>query len=187
MLASDVGIFEKKMSDVAEVFDRKAPSAAALKHWFNALRDYRMDQVSSVLEMWVRNRQKMPTISEIATLLAERASRDAEARAKLEREREITEVKKMMRSETTDRMVKATLAALRSMQTKPPSKQWARDILRAHEAGEPLKYRDIETGEMLPINGQAITTQQLAMAQAALKGRMGIERIPGEDDDRAAA
>ena len=187
MLATDVGIFERKMADLAEVFDRKAPSAAALKHWFNALRDYRMDQVSSVLEMWVRNRQKMPTISEIATILAERAGRDAEARAKFEREREGKDVEKTMRSESTDRMVKATIRALKAMQDRRPSKQWAHDIIEAHRTGQPLKYRCLITGEMLPINGQPITRFQLEMANAALQGRMGKERVPGEDDEAVAA
>lgn len=183
MLSTDSAAFEREMLNVAEVFDRRQPSAAALKHWFEALRDFRMDQVQGALKTWVRNRQKFPTINEILQLLADRAGRDAELRAKAEREREGKEVERTTRSEATDRMVQETLRSLRAMRDARPSRQWAKDIIAAHKAGTPLMYRDLATDELKPINGELITPYQLAAAQFALQGRMATDRTPGSDDE----
>lgn len=71
--------------------------------------------------------------------------------------------------------VRAKARALRADGPNRGTREWAADILNRHQRGERL------------VSGHSITPLHVRLAEGAMRGRMGIERIPGEDDDRAAA
>jgi hypothetical protein len=69
VLKLDLPAFEKLLSETAECYDRKPPTPAAIKLWFELLEKNPWSQVEAGLRNWLRSKPKFPSPSEFMTLL----------------------------------------------------------------------------------------------------------------------
>jgi len=156
------------LAELAECFDRRQLSAAAVKHWIDSLHEFPWSSVQSALLIWRDRKRIFPSISDIREPLADQAITDREVAAQASRERFERETERTLSGPTADglRIMDSVKRALGA--GKPDEKQWARDIVDAYVDRRPLVYRDILTGELREVTGKPISVWQLQLACGAL-------------------
>ena len=98
----DAGHFGSLLTEVSECYDRKPVSPAAQKMWFDSLTEYPFSMVSQVLRTWVKSKNKLPTVAEIAGICSERAIEQREERSTREKAQERGELMQTMRSNSPE-------------------------------------------------------------------------------------
>ena len=74
MIPTDVPTMKARLVEMFEAMNAKAPTDAAMRAWFVALRDYPIDEVVSALDRWLLVKAKPPAPAEIRSLCAARLS-----------------------------------------------------------------------------------------------------------------
>lgn len=88
MQAYDMKTLGDRLSELAEVFDRKPISEKGLTVWFNLLRDFPTDKVCSILIAWPKTHIKFPTPAEVWKAVNEISIDEREKKAALEKREE---------------------------------------------------------------------------------------------------
>lgn len=188
MINDDAPAFERLMTELAECFDKRQPAAGAMKHWFRSLERFSLTVVQKAVNAWIDGKTKFPAIAEIS------GHCHAQLTIEIEQNKKRTDSKygTWLKNGPTRVSTPAGLLAVSALKQflvdnprRPPSKQWAMDILAAHAAGSGLRYFSAVDGEQ-EIGPQPVSAVQIEFARQALAGRMqrqepARERQPGED------
>jgi hypothetical protein len=107
----DAELLAKNLNAIAEVFDRKHMTPAALQAWFDTLKEFPTERVMSVLIGWPKTHGKFPTPAEVWKSCNEMVIDDREAQALRDKAAEpawtrsprgaefLAKMKKMLRSQ----------------------------------------------------------------------------------------
>lgn len=138
MQAQDIENLESLLTELAECYDRRPPTAAALKNWYEILRPFRWLQVETEMKNWLATKTKFPAISEIAQILNERSIDEREDRWNNEKALEKSQSAAFAKSEAG----KKFLQELKDKVTrdKQAEKDWAIKILDRVANGEAVSY-----------------------------------------------
>ncbi len=167
----DADAFARLLTETAECYGQKPLTAGAQRRWFEILKDFPFDSVSAAMRGWLKYHARMPVPNSILEMLQDRGRKAPETFA--------TEPPTEPPTERSKRTREALLLFLAGPK---PSSNWADEILQAHAAGEPLKYRDID-GQWHWRTEEKISALQLRCATEAVKNDRRPARIPGEDDE----
>jgi hypothetical protein len=153
-----------RLNALAEVFNAKALTEAALKIWFASLKEFPADMVFGRLTSWPKEHSKFPAPADIWKIANAIGIAERERAAALERSANAQPVR-FERSEAGNR----ALREIKAMLARPrpsPVEHWRRALATAAPG--------------------SITEHYAREALARLEGRNKM-REPGEDDDQRAA
>ena len=140
MTRNDVAEFGTRILALAEVYDRKPPTEAAVRIWCEALRYFPAFEVFNALDAWGKTAAKFPVPADITRVLNERAT--------TKRERDNVQEKVEFRQPPhvvtphAERCLAQIMARLKTSSTHHP-RQSAFDILEALLCGENFKGRSL--------------------------------------------
>ncbi len=132
MTPSDIPTLRSRLAECMEAMSGKPPTEAAVKGWFVALRDLRMDQVVDALDSWLRTKSKMPAPADIRAVIGVRVSEKIESQASAPSPT-LADLRPSSPNSPAYRAFRRHLAEILSRQ-KPGPRDWARK-LRAREMG----------------------------------------------------
>ncbi len=167
----DLSAFEALMQEMAEVYDRKPYTAAAIKHWFEALTEFHFDKVRYRLKLWRDSSAKQPTISDIVKPLRDTVSDEIERRA-------IEDKKAFSHIPTpVTRIGSAAMGEIRRLlrDKRKPGRWWAYELRDRQRSGTKLNY--LQAAMAKRACGDDFETDR------AYLGVGQLERQPGEDDE----
>ena len=128
-----------RLADLAEAYDRKPPSDAALRIWRETLEPLPLRPVTIALQAWARGKTKPPAPAEIYTAANDLAIDDREHRVESEKSLHASQFRQMgstPRGREALRLIRDLVAA---KVTKPDdSRAWSRRILDRYADGEPV-------------------------------------------------
>lgn len=144
MRASDAPELQRRLSQLADALAGKAPSAAGLVVWLDALAECDASDVWSVLTDWPKSHAKMPLPAEVLKSARDVASARRERIAEGERKAADTAAKRL--TQTLDgaysagkssawKAAQAAIAEIRK-RPKPAGKSWAFALRDRENAGE---------------------------------------------------
>lgn len=84
MLPGDVSVLRDRLSELAEVFDKKPVGDKGLTVWFGVLREFPTEKVAGVLIGWAKSHGKFPTPAEVWKSCNEMSISEREAKAQRE-------------------------------------------------------------------------------------------------------
>lgn len=113
MIKADIPHLARELNALAEVYDRRQVSAAALEVWFSTLREFPYEEIASTIIAWPRMRSKMPTPNDVFELVNDRLLAKREQANRVEKARYIKEIEALNRSENPQ--VEAIISGIRSM------------------------------------------------------------------------
>jgi len=105
----------ESLASLAEVFTVRPPSEKAVAVWADALRDFPIERIQSVLRGWTKTHAKMPVPRDVWTILNEERTDDIERRAAEEKAQEKREIQRMFDPRVRDKnmaKIRAMLAPL---------------------------------------------------------------------------
>lgn len=137
MQRSDLADFEKLMGVVAENFGHKILSAEALRVWITALEEHPFMRVKSVLLNWMQTKTKFPLIADLTRACSDIASVERDRIAAAERQHFNRMPEYRGPSEAGKRAIREIRALLKDG-PRAPGRWWAREVLQAHEQGQPV-------------------------------------------------
>jgi diketogulonate reductase-like aldo/keto reductase len=82
----DLPVLAKQLNALAEVFDKKPVTPAALEVWFDTLREFPCEQVMTLLISWPQSHHKFPVPAEVWKSMNEWAIDRRERKALIERQ-----------------------------------------------------------------------------------------------------
>lgn len=136
MSPADLPALRDRMAECVEAISGKAPSEGAVKGWFVALRDLRIDQVVDALDGWLRTKSKVPTPADIRAIvgsrLGEKIERDASAPSMT-----LADMRPCSPDSPAYREFKRRLAEILA-RPKPGPRDWARKLRAKERSGEKL-------------------------------------------------
>jgi hypothetical protein len=171
----DLPAFEQLMQELADCYDRKPYSGAALKHWADALSEYPWEKVRYRLKVWRDSRAKPPMVNELLGQLREAFSDELERKAKEDKaafSREPTPV--TPHGEACMAKVRALLAG----GPRKPGAWWAYELRDQERAGRVLNYAQKEMA--MKACGDDWYTDNPYRDRAHPRQP---DRTPGEDDE----
>lgn len=145
MRPADLPALAKRLCELADYYDRKDPSAQALRIWLDVLGECSLDDVLFVLTDWPKSHRLMPMADEILKACRSRASDRYEAaaeRARREAPSIASTVSRLQANPAPEAMaalgeLKAWLRSGKGRVTDDP-KAWARKLRDRELAGEIL-------------------------------------------------
>ena len=81
MQRADVQTLNDRLTELAEAFGAKPVTKGAMAVWVGVLKDYPIEDICDVIQLWARTKTKFPAPSEIASLCARRLSERIEGQA----------------------------------------------------------------------------------------------------------
>jgi hypothetical protein len=161
----DLPNFEKLLIELAECYDRKPPTAAAIGHWFDALLAFSWSQVERELRHWLTTKNKFPTIAEIFLSMNEKNIDEREAKWAAEKKQALTETTTFGKSPEGTKFFAQIKKTLSSVQ--PDSNTWAYRILDRHADGHDVSYIALKSAcEALRIDPRAVTRSKKQLEAA---------------------
>lgn len=126
-----------RLADLAEAYDRKPPSDAALRIWRETLESLQVRPVTLALQSWSRSKTKFPAPAEIYSAANDL---DAEAREKRAEDEKATHAVELRRMGATPRG-RAALKMIRDLIARKVAepqdpKAWARRLLDRYADGD---------------------------------------------------
>jgi hypothetical protein len=160
VLPTDLPTLRDRLGELAEVFERKAPSEKALKVWYDVLREFPCEVVAGVLLGWPKLHTKFPAPADVRKIVGESLS--------FERERQAAKENQPFYPGVGGQQAQQFIASIREILKRPkwtPREHWERLLERS--APHSLGHR---------------------FAAEALKkiGARSLRREPGQDDEEAA-
>jgi hypothetical protein len=178
MIKQDADQFALRLFELAEVFDRRQPSAEMVKGYFAALREYSLPEVLGAMDHALRYAKKFPTPADLLERVAhhrtERA--DSEHRRRVRDEQDAAK-RAFAPSAAGAEQLQRLLARLMH---RPPieGKAWASALQAKARAGQ-----------YVPIACQQGAARALGVSLAAFQGRVEAEPavpVPESEDEREA-
>lgn len=185
MIGADASALGKQLSALAEVYDKRPLTPAAVQVWMDTLREFHVDQVMRVLEQWARAHSKFPAPAEVWR----ECSNIVEAKATQQRLAD-NDVRGLMRTISRQEGKTQYAAECAGIARRffsgfgkaRPRKAWAARVLKAQSSGGYMTYVHPATGEtmraMSPIADIAVQFAREALGEVRVR-----EREPGEDDE----
>lgn len=161
MLPTDFPTLRDRLGELAEVFERKAPTEKALRVWFDVLKEFPCERVAGVLIGWPKLHTKFPAPAEVWKVVNEASSFERERRAAEEAKAE------PFYPGVGGRQAEAFIASIRKVINRPkwtPREHWERLLERSRPGSVSHRY-----------------------AAEALKKLGARSREPGQDDEEKAA
>jgi len=81
VLPTDLRTLAARLSDLAEVCDRKPPSERAMAVWFDTLKEFPIERVASLLIAWPKTHTKFPAPAELWKVVNDMGIGERETRA----------------------------------------------------------------------------------------------------------
>ncbi len=131
MTPHDIPTLRSRISECMEALSGKPPTEGAIKGWFVALRDLRIDHVVDALDSWLRTKSKLPTPVDIRAMVGSKVSERVEGIAVPEKT--LADLRPASPNSSAYREFKRRLAEILA-RAKPGPREWARK-LRAREMG----------------------------------------------------
>jgi len=178
MLKNELPQLGTRLNQLAEVYERKAITAAALEVWFDALRSFALDAIFRILTDWPKEHQKMPTPADVCECMPGRvqsmkqASDEANRRATHEIAVARAAAIQPLAAEYCERHGIVTVAdCMRHVRSFPP--------MPAGESRERIiaRWRGIRNTRHAAYRLREMADQALANLHAT------AEREPGSDDE----
>lgn len=169
MQRSDLPMLEDRLQQLADALGGRAPSAAGLLVWLDALKEVHFDDVKAALSDWPKSNVRMPAPAEILKATREATSRLIEARAAefSKGNRAPVPAPKGDPNSPAYLAFKAAMVELKK-RPRPQGKDWAWK----------LREREISGEELLPV--------QRENWRSALRGVPGAE-VPDETESQREA
>lgn len=126
-----------RLMDLAEAFDRKPPSDAALRVWAETLGSVPVRPVIAALQGWSRSKTKFPAPAEVYAAANDADAEEREKRLADEKARDHVDLRQMGRTEQGRRalvLVRDLLAKHAAQPTHP--RAWAERILDRYAEGD---------------------------------------------------
>jgi len=182
----DIPVMANQLNMLAEVYEKRQISEKGALVWFDTLKEFPLERIAGLLIGWPKSHSKFPVPSEVWRELNERSIADREVKHEEDKKRFERETERMG---ATDQG-KAIIARLRKLMQEPADRlAWAKEIVRAHEEGDCLRYTSFNSGERLstakPPRHPPLDDYKAACA--ALRRSGFKDRVPGEDDEVIAA
>lgn len=186
MKREEIPVLAEQLNSLAEVYGNRQLSQAAIRVWVDTLKEFPLEKIMGLLIDWPKSNAKMPTPSQCWQTINEREIETRERVNAEEKKRFEREMREGWRTPEGARIATVIRGFLAKQKKRDP-KQWARDIIEAHESGGVLMFKHPEGGSY-PRTGEQISPLQLALAREALAGRKPvIEREPGQDEEELFA
>lgn len=123
------------LKDLAEAFEKKPPSDAVTRVWWNVLADLDTRDVIAELTGWSKTRTKFPSPAEVHAAASQRGADRRERQNAVEKAREAQEVKQLTATPEGKRASAELKAALAKL-VPQRDRAWARKILDRMADGE---------------------------------------------------
>ena len=163
-----------RIKELAEAFDRKAPSEAMTKVWWNVLSDLESWDVVTELNAWAKTKNKFPAPAEVYAAASQRGAERRDRKAAAEKARAAEEIKRMPATPEGKRAAQEAKALIQQMAPSRSPKEranhaWAYRILDRIADGEQMPDISMRYAcAVLGIEGHAVTaTIQAARAKEA--------------------
>ncbi|BAP87278.1 sigma-54 interacting response regulator protein [Burkholderiales bacterium GJ-E10] len=139
MNLSDLPTLRSRVGECLEAMSGKPPTESAVKGWFAALRDLRLDHVVDALDNWLRTKSKIPTPADIRAMVGNRRGEEMERTAREDAARSPTpdQLRPATPNSPAYREFRARLAAMRG-RTPASHRGWAYQLRARELAGKRL-------------------------------------------------
>ncbi len=126
-----------RLMDLAEAFDRKPPSDAALRIWRETLESLPVRPVTLALQSWSRSKTKFPAPAEIYGAANDADAEEREKRIEEEKVRHVVEIRHMGATPQGRRALKMIRDLIAKKVDAPHDpRAWARKILDRYVDGD---------------------------------------------------
>lgn len=173
----DLPAFESFLQELAECYSQRPYSAAAIKHWFEALSEFSWEKVRHRLVLWRDSKNKQPAISDIVSVLRDAASDDLERRA--------VEDKKSFSKPLMPATEYGSACMAEIMRTirvrRHPGRWWAYELRDMQRCGRILYYAQERAA--MHACGDDWNNVEPYRGEGKTEPKLLPERIPGEDDE----
>jgi hypothetical protein len=136
MTPSDAPLLLKQLNALADVYEKKHITTAALQIWMDVLRDLPTEHIMDSLNNWARYKGRFPAPSEVWNSVNERGIKQREAKNAHEREINKQPYCFEERSARTDAFVQKIKDLYQQPSNATNPKVWSKRILDRHRAGE---------------------------------------------------
>lgn len=142
MKAVELSVLAGRLNELAEYYDRKPPSAAALKIWLDALSECWLDDVLRVLSDWPKTRRAMPLADEVLQACRKVVSDRIEAEGERNRKTQasLRDFSTAMAAQDCPqaRVARQLLAEWARRQRNMDARAWAKRLRDREQDGLPL-------------------------------------------------
>ena len=168
MTKTDTPLLATQLNALAEVFDKRTQTPAAVQVWMDTLREFPTERVLGLLIAWPKSHGKFPTPNDAWKILNEQSIDNREQRAAEEKVRREYETGRMVSSEQGRKIIAGLMAGLSRARRSP--RYWAHKIIDRAAAGEDVIWI-------------ALAYAREALGLDPKTGLPKAERVPGEDDE----
>ena len=163
-----------RIKDLAEAFDRKPPSEAMTKVWWNVLSDLESWDVVTELNAWAKTKTKFPAPAEVYAAASQRGADRRERQNAVEKAREAQEVKQLTATPEGKRAAAELKAALAKLVPQRTGKErvdraWARKILDRMADGEAVP----DISQRFAFQALAVEGEKVRATIAAARAKEG--------------
>jgi len=142
MRSNDLPALSKRLAELADYYDKKAPGASALRVWLDALGEASIDDVLRVLTDWPKYQRAMPLAEEVLrksrNLLSDRI--EDESKRNLASAGSLADLARALKENISHeaKRARSELSVMVSRMANRDPKAWARNMKAREEAGEVL-------------------------------------------------
>lgn len=142
MKPQDLKVLKTRLDELAAYFDKREPTAAALKVWNDALEECQLDDVLCVLTDWPKSHRQMPLADEVLKLCRSLLSARVERQAEIDRNNAgtLAELVAGLRDNLSPQsaMARDEIRCWAQVKRNLSPKAWARKLKERESAGEVL-------------------------------------------------
>lgn len=162
------------LKDLAEAFEKKPPSDAVTRVWWNVLADLDTRDVIAELTGWSRTRTKFPSPAEVHAAASQRGADRRERQNAVEKAREAKEVKQLTATPEGKRAAAELKAALAKLVPQRTGKErvdraWARKILDRMADGDAVP----DISQRFAFQALAVEGEKVRATIAAARAKEG--------------
>jgi hypothetical protein len=117
----DIKPLGESLAALAEVFNVRPPSEKAVAVWADALRDFPIERIESLLRGWPKVHAKMPVPRDVWTVLNDERTEEIERQAAAEKVRERNEVVRLFDPRTKDGNMAKIRTLINASRAKGPA------------------------------------------------------------------
>ena len=136
MRREDLPVLTERLGQLAEAFDRRAPTAGAMLVWLDVLKEFQLPEVESMLVDMPKRLTKFPAPADVWKACNERRTERIEAETRQRNLERTTSITSMPANTAIARRELAKIKAILS-KPRPSPRAWIDKIFKRHEDGDP--------------------------------------------------
>ena len=135
MRREDLPVLTERLGQLAEAFDRRAPTAGAMLVWLDVLKEFQLPEVESMLVDMPKRLTKFPAPADVWKACNERRSDRIENEARIHRLEQTPSVTSFVPNSAAGRRELAKTKVILS-HSRPSKQAWIDQIQQRHEDGD---------------------------------------------------